>query len=237
MFAGVSQQLPDTFSPAAAHLHARGDRQVLQQLLINGTRFTVMLATPLYLVCAFYMEGLLKILTGEVNPATHAVGQVLLFWSYTTVVTQSVSKRIYMMCGHERRLMYLGLGEAILNLGLSIGAGSLLSEYSLRGPRLLVSTFLFGWGFLWPWAAREAKLSGWKLARIVLVPTWLACLPLIVLILFERSLPMLDFRKNLPLFALESSTALAVGAWALWRLALTSVERLQLAGYPRPSIG
>ena len=39
---------PESALPVAAHLHARGDRAVLQQLLVNGTRFTVMLATPLY---------------------------------------------------------------------------------------------------------------------------------------------------------------------------------------------
>ena len=190
-----------------------------------------MLATPLYLVCAFYMDGLLKVLTGEVNPSTHAVGQVLLFWSYTTVVTQSVSKRIYMMCGHERRLMALGLGEAILNLGLSVGLVLYYRNILCVALGSLVSTFIFGWGFLWPWAAREAQLSGWKLARIVLVPTWLGCLPLIVLMVFERSVPVLDFRNNFPLFALESSTALALGACALWRLALTSVERVHLAAF------
>src|SRR5204862_7805822 len=34
MFASISQQLPDTLSPAAAHLYAKGDRGVLQQLLV-----------------------------------------------------------------------------------------------------------------------------------------------------------------------------------------------------------
>jgi O-antigen/teichoic acid export membrane protein len=229
MFGGVSQQLPDAFSPAAAHLHAGGNRAVLQQLLINGTRFAVMVATPLYLVCALNMDGLLRWLTGEVLPATFAVGQVLLFWSYTTVVTQSVSKRIYMMCGHERRLMYLGVGEAMLNLGLSIGLVLHYRNILCVAVGSLVSTVIFGWGFLWPWAAREAQLSGWRLARVVLVPTWLGCLPLILLMLFERSVPLLDFRNNLFLLALESSAALALAAWALWHLALTDLERAHLS--------
>ncbi|MFO1498393.1 MAG: oligosaccharide flippase family protein [Verrucomicrobiota bacterium] len=88
MFVGISQQLPDTFSPAAAHLHAKGDRLELRALLINGTRFTVMLATPVYLVSAFYMKEWIRLLTGECPATTFWVGQVLLLWSYTTVVTR-----------------------------------------------------------------------------------------------------------------------------------------------------
>jgi O-antigen/teichoic acid export membrane protein len=229
MFASVSQQLPDTLSPAAAHLHARGDRQVLQQLLVNGTRFTVMLATPLYLVCAFYMEGLLKLLTGETVETTFWVGQVLLFWSYTTIVTQSVSKRIYMMCGHERRLMLLGVGEALLNLALSVALVLYYRNVLCVAIGSLVSTFIFGWFFLWPWAAREAQLSGWSLARMVLGPTWLACVPLLGLVGFERAIPFLDCRDSLPLLAVESCAAFLIAAFGLWRLALTSLERDKVA--------
>ncbi len=229
MFTGVSQQLPDTFSPAAAHLHASGDRQVLQELLVNGTRFTVMLATPLYLVCAFYMEGLLRLLTGESVAVTFWVGQVLLFWSYTTVVTQSVSKRIYMMCGHEKRLMFLGVGEALLNLALSIVLVLYYRNILCVAIGSLVSTFIFGWFFLWPWAAREAQLSGWRLARMVLGPTWLACLPLLAVIGFERAIPFLDYRDSLVLLVLESGTAFLIAGWGLWRLALTGLERAKVA--------
>jgi O-antigen/teichoic acid export membrane protein len=225
IFTSVSQQLPDTFSPAAAHLHARGDRDVLQGLLVNGTRFTVMVATPIYLVCALYMEGLLRLLTGESVTITFWVGQVLLFWSYTTIVTQSVSKRIYMMCGHEKRLMFLGLGEAFLNLALSIALVLYYRNVLCVALGSLISTFIFGWFFLWPWAAREAKLSGWKLARMVLGPSWLACLPLLALIGFERAIPSLDYRSSVLLLLLESCAALAIAAWGLWRLGLTRLER------------
>jgi O-antigen/teichoic acid export membrane protein len=229
MFGSISQQLPEVLSPVAAHLHARGDRPVLQQLLVNGTRFTVMLATPLYLVCAFYMDGLLRLLTGESVTTTFWVGQVLLFWSYTTIVTQSVSKRIYMMCGHEKRLMYLGLGEAALNLILSLAF--VFYYRNVLGVALgsLISTFVFGWFLLWPWAAREAQLSGWKLARMVLGPTWLACLPLLALIAFERVTPFLDFGDSVLLLAAQSCTAMLIAAWSLWRLALTTPERDKLA--------
>lgn len=229
MFGSLSLQLPEAFSPAAAHLNAKGDRGELKELLVNGTRFTVILATPLYLVCAFYMEGLLRVLTGEMISTTFWVGQILLFWSYTSVVTQSVSKRIYMMCGHEKRLMALGVAEALLNLALSIAL--VIFFKSVIGVALasLVSTLIFGWVFLWPWAAREAQLSGWKLARLVLGPPWLACLPLLLLMLCQRAIPSLDFQRDSRLFAIEGLLAGLLGAVSVWRMALSDAERSRLS--------
>jgi O-antigen/teichoic acid export membrane protein len=226
MFANLSQQLPETFSPVAAHLHAKGDREVIQQLLIKGTRFTAMMATPIYLVCAFHMEPLLRLLTSESLVTTYWIGQVLLLWSYISIVTQSVSKRVYMMCGHEKRLTLLGVGEALLNLGLSIGLILHYRNVLSVAVASLVSTFVFGWLFLWPWAAREARISPFKLAAIVLGPTWLACLPLIGLFAIERAL----FVPNSLLWVLiASGLALALAAIGLWRLALTGIEREKLA--------
>jgi O-antigen/teichoic acid export membrane protein len=235
MFAHASQQLPDTFSPVAAHLHAKGDRGVIQQLLIKGTRFTVMMATPIYLVCAFHMEALLRLLTGENVAATFWVGQVLLLWSYVSIVTQSVSKRVYMMCGHEKRLTVLGVGEALLNLGLSIGLVLYFRSILVVAVASLVSTTIFGWFLLWPWVAREARLSPWRLAVIVLGPTWLACLPLLGLFALERAV---FFPGNsLPWLLLGSGLAFALAAAGLWRLALTGLEREQFAAMVVKIIG
>ena len=85
MFTSFALQIPDTLSPAAAHSHARGDKEFLRSLLLNGTRFSVMVATPMYLVCAFYMDELIWLLTAKTvpNPETVWTGQVLLFWGYT----------------------------------------------------------------------------------------------------------------------------------------------------------
>src|ERR1041385_5305780 len=55
MFSNFALQMADTLSPAAAHLHATGDKFSLRQLLVKGTRFTVFLATPMYICCAFFL--------------------------------------------------------------------------------------------------------------------------------------------------------------------------------------
>jgi O-antigen/teichoic acid export membrane protein len=229
LFTSFALQIPDTLSPAAAHLHAKGDKDFLRSLLLNGTRFSVMVATPMYLICAFYMDELVWLLTGKNDPASMRMtvwtGQVLLFWGYVTILTQSVSKRIFMMSGHERRLMWLGVGEALLNLGLSVVLVWKFKTVFSVAVGSLIATFIFGWFLMWPWAAREANLSAWKLARTVLIPTWIACLPIVGLILLERYITTLEFRNSVYALILEGTMVFGFASICMWRLALNRAER------------
>ena len=236
MFSSFALQIPETLSPAAAHLHAKGDKSFLRSLLINGSRYSVMFATPMYLICAFYLGEIVWFLTGEKNVGRETIwtGQILLFWGYTTILTQSVSKRIFMMCGHERRLMWLGVGEAVLNLGLSVGLMFYYRNVVCVAIGSLVATFVFGWFIIWPWAAREASLSARKLARTVLIPTWIACLPIVGVILLERYFTFQDFRLSLYALIIEGILVLLLAAVCMWRVALNQDERSRFsAGFAK----
>ena len=229
MFNNFSAMLPSTLSPVAAHLHAKGDKEFLREILVNGTRLSVMVATPVYFICAFYMEGLLRILTGR--PAareTFWIGQVLLFWGYTCAITQSVTKRVFVMCGHHKKLMWLTILETSLNLGLSLGLILHFRNVLCVALGSLLSSLIVGWGFLWPWAARDAQVSGWQLTRTVLAPIWLACLPLLLFLVCARFCPWIDFRTSTPLFMAESVVAFLVAGVGLWTRALTAQERQHL---------
>lgn len=227
MFSGFALQIPEAFSPAAAHLHAKGDGNRLRALLVNGTRFSVMIATPMYLICAFYMTELLGLVTNEKNLPTEAywVGQVLLLWSYVTILTQSVSKRIFMMAGHEKRLTWLGMGEAALNLALSLGLVLVYRNVLCVAIGSLVATFIFGWFLVWPWAARQANTTALKLLRTVIVPTWLASVPLLLVLMMERALRVPGVTQSIPVFALEAALIFSFALIFLWRLALNNEER------------
>jgi O-antigen/teichoic acid export membrane protein len=226
MFSSFALQIPDTLSPAAAHLHAKGDKNFLRELLVNGTRFSVMVATPLYLLSAFFLEQLLWILTDQKsNAQTYWTGQVLLLWGYTTILTQSVSKRIFMMCGHERKLMWLGVSEALLNLTLSVALVAYFRNVVSVAVGSLVATFVFGWFWLWPWAAREANLTGWRLARTVLFPTWLACMPIVGIIILARLLMKPEYQSSIYALLTEGALIGIVAVYCLYRVALLPGER------------
>lgn len=233
MFGTFAGQLPATFSPVAAHLHAKGDTEFLRRLLINGTRLSVMIATPAYLIGAFYMEGMLHVLTGtrHPDPETFWTGQVLLLWGYSSLITHGVTKRIFVMCGHERRLTLLTVAEATLNLALSIGLIMYFRNVLCVAIAALVATLIIGWCFLWPWAVREARVDGLALARVVLFPVWLGSLPLIGFLIAGRVFPWLDFRTNMILFMAEAVVAGVIALAGLWRWALEDHEKAQLFAF------
>lgn len=230
VFSQFTKQVQDTLSPAAAHLHATGERAALQDLLVNSLRWTVIIATPLYLLCAFYLDELLRMLTGDpaISDETRWVGQVLLAWFYTTILTHSVSKRIFMMCGHERRLMWLGLGEAIANLALSIGLVLWTRSVIAVAVGSFVPTLYFGWFHLWPWMARDTGLRAWPLFLKTVVPSWLACLPCLAALAGLKWVVLAPGGSRVIAMFIEGTLAGGIAATGLWRWALSPQERSHL---------
>ncbi len=227
IFAQFTKQLQDTLSPAAAHLHASGDQDSIRDLLRQGTRWSALIATPLYVFCAFEMERMLWLLTGEatISHETITVAQILLFWFYTTTLTHSVSKRIYMMTGHERRLMWLGVGEAVANLGLSIALVFAFRNVASVAIGSLIPTLFFGWFKLWPWMSRDIGISPLRLLRESVLTPALCSLPAVLVLGTMNNLPQLQ--NNLLLSTLlPTGFAATLTAIALWHVALKPEERV-----------
>lgn len=155
-----SVQLQAALSPAAADLKARGDDEGLRELLIRSSRLTFMLVTPAYLLSAVYLEPLIALLTGlkEVPPETFWVGQILTFTIYSSLLTNSSSKRVLMMCGDERALLGISVGDAVANLVLSV---ILAHKFGVIGVAIgtLVPTFLIGWSFVVPLTLKRLSLG------------------------------------------------------------------------------
>lgn len=230
MFGMLSRQIADVLSPTAAHLHAKGDRDALRRMLLDGLRFSVMAATPLCLVVATSMDGAIRLLTGvrETTPEMFWSGEILLAWYYSLTLTHWVFKRMFLMAGQERRMMWQGVAEALANLALGITLT--LLTHSVLGVAIgaLIPTALFGWGLLWGWAAREADLTRWALFRRIVVPAWTSCAPAALVAIALRLTPGWTSAAPLPRVAAE---AILVGGLALagtWRLGLHDRERQAL---------
>lgn len=226
VFAQFTKQLQDTLSPAAAHLHACGDHDSLRDLLRRGTRWSALISTPLYVFCAFEMETMLRLLTGEgvIARETLLVAQVLLFWFYTSTLTHSVSKRIYMMTGHERRLMWLGVGEAVANLALSIALVMIFRNVVAVAVGSLIPTLYFGWCKLWPWMARDIGRPPLRLLRETVVAPALCCVPAVLIFTASPHLAVFQGHPWLQTLCAGSVAALAT-ACTLWIAALGDEER------------
>lgn len=230
VFAQFTRQLQETLSPAAAHLHATGDHSALRDLLQRGMRWSAIIATPLYVLCAFELEPLLKVLTGDTNisPESWQVAQVLLLWFYSSALTHSVSKRIYMMTGHERRLMWLGLGEAAVNLALSITLALVFQNVVSVAVGSLIPTIFFGWCLLWPWVARDVSLRPWQLFHEAVLPAWMACLPSVLVLATPLLLPGLQIENAWLRILVMGIAGALTSLICLWCWSLTSSERQTL---------
>lgn len=231
MFGMLTRQVADVLSPTAAHLHAKGDQAALRSMLVDGLRYSILAATPLYIVTAAYMDGVIRLLTGVQHPDSQMVwaGELLLFWYYSLVLTHWVFKRMFMMAGQERRMMWQGVGEAAVNVALSVGLT--VTFHSILGVAWgsVIPTVLFGWGLLWGWAAKEAGLSRWQLFRRVVLGTWIGCAPMVLVAVALRLQPWWASGANPWLVLLEGGTVGIVGLAGIWRWSLTAAQRDQLA--------
>ncbi len=187
MFGLFSVQMQDALSPAAAQLNITKDEAGLRDLLVKSTQLTIFLTTPLYAICAVYLEPLIKILTGlkSVETATFWVGQSLLLATYSSLLTNSCSKRILMMCGWERRLLKISLIDAGINLVASV---ILVKRYGVLGVALgtMVPTLLLGWFLLVPLTSRFLNMGilemGGAFLRKVAAPVGLSLLTLGIIV-------------------------------------------------------
>lgn len=238
MFGFLTKQIADVLSPTAAHLHAKGDQTGMRNMLLGGLRYSVLAATPLFILTAGYMDGVLRLLTGVKQPSGPMIGSgvLLVFWYYSLVVTHRTFKTMFMMAGQEKRLMQQSVAEAAANLLLSIGLTVWLghqfgSAWGILGVALgsVVPTLCFGWGLLWGWTAHEAQLSRWGLFRHAVLRNWAGCIPMVCCLAALRFQPFWASGSNTWLLFAEGAVAAAIGAAGIWRWSLREDERQKLA--------
>jgi O-antigen/teichoic acid export membrane protein len=157
-----SVQLQQVLSPAAAAMHAVGDNSGLKKLLLSSSRLTFFLVTPCYLLSAVYLEPLISLLTGmkSVPAETWWVGQALLFAVFSSQLTNGCSKRVLMMCGDERRLLFISISDAVANVILSV---ILAFKLGVLGVAIgtMIPTTLVGWCWVVPLTVTRLQIP-WK---------------------------------------------------------------------------
>jgi O-antigen/teichoic acid export membrane protein len=227
VFRDFTKQMQDTISPAAAHLHAHGAKDALRDLLVRSTRGAMLIATPLYLLMAFYLPEVLALMTGDRHLPLEIilVGQTLLLWHFTAIPTHSVVQRVYMMTGEERKLSRYGLIEAVLNLCLSVILVLATRSVFCVAVGSLIPTLYIGWVHFWPWLAREAKMTRWELLQKTVLPPCLACLPALGLVLLLKAIPALQFESAWLTILLHWPLVGGASLMLIFRFALTNEER------------
>ena len=133
------------------------------------------------------------------------------------------------MCGHERKLMWLGLGESIANLVISLTLVLIFKNIICVAIGSLIPSFYYGWFHLWPWMAKDVGVSSWTLFKRTTLTTLLASLPLLALLTAVQFLPALKFEKAWLTLLTHGPLAGLLAIILMWRFALTQNERVALS--------
>jgi hypothetical protein len=215
-------------------------------MLLSGMRFSILTATPLFILCVAYMDGVIRMLTGVKQPTAPMFwsGELLVFWYYSLVLTHGVFKTMFMMAGQEKRMMIQGVSEAAANLILSIGLTlgfkrAFGVEWGILGVALgsVIPTFVFGWGLIWGWAAHEAQLTRFQLFKRLVLQPWLGCLPMVYAAALLRLQPFWASGSNSVLVIAEGAVVGVVGLWGIWCFSLNETERANYGAKFRRKFG
>ncbi len=109
----------DTLYPAAARLHSRDDMPALRELLIFGTRMSLLIALPLCFGLIFLGKQFIGLWMGPQYALSATILIVLAIPQFTSM-SQYTSALILAGMAKHKILAYLAFGEGIANLLLSI---------------------------------------------------------------------------------------------------------------------
>lgn len=134
------------FYPVSAKLDAKQDLTGLQELLIKGTKFTLMLALPLGLTFIFFGKQFISLWMGAEYVSLSWIILVILMLPQFGAMSQSISASILCGMAKHKSLAHLAIGESVSNLILSI---ILVKKFGLVGvawgtaiPLLLTNTII-----------------------------------------------------------------------------------------------
>jgi len=176
-------QLQELLSPASAEMRAEEDHEGMVRLLVRMNRFVIYLSTVCYAIAVAHLEAGLSLITGldQIPLSSYWVAQALLLAMYSSILTNSCSRKAMIMWGMERALLRISLFEASTNLILSI---ILMIWIGIVGVALgtLIPGLIIGWLIMMPLLARFAKMGVFTLLKELFAPILLpVCLPLGVL--------------------------------------------------------
>lgn len=218
LFGILTRQISECLQPAAAYYNSLGLKDKIQTLLLNGLKWSALMASPVFIFCLFKIEWILQSITGleTIHSDTMIASIILLIWAYSFVLTHNVFKRIMVMTGREKSLVTLGLQEAAFNVILSLVCMKVFGGPVGVASGTLIASLVFGWGPLWQWACEELETSSWSLIRQTITPSILCQIPgAILLICFnqiELSLPFPSLVRGL-LAALTFAVPYFIMVW------------------------
>lgn len=186
----LTNQLNGVLFPVVVDSDATSRQQVLQQVLLQGTRLSLAMVLPIAATLILLAEPLLHAWLGGAAPAMLGAVPVMQILAIAVVIRvgNATATTVLKGAGRHRMLAFVNLGTGLANVALSI---ALIGPYGLTGvawgtlvPIALSATFI-----LYPAACRRVGVPvRHAFVRSVLPATWPALVVLGVGFWFSRLL-------------------------------------------------
>jgi len=167
--------LADVFIPLASEIDALKSRENLRKLMLEGTKFSLLLVVPFSLVLFFSGKTIISLWVGEEYSSYASILYVLLLVSLVETL-QSTSSDILRGTGHLRYKAIVGIGLAITVIALS---AVLMQYHGLLGVALgvLSANIVFQIFFLLPYTCKLISLPLRELMIVAVLPPLIPVVP------------------------------------------------------------
>jgi O-antigen/teichoic acid export membrane protein len=210
------------FQPAVSHLNAQGREDTVQRVLVNGTKYSMMVILP---IAAAYIAIGDIFISLWIGPRYAQAGYpvlVILTLAVTANVTQYASTQTLQGIAKHGSLAYISIGEAAVNLVLSI---ILVRRHGIIGAAIgtLVPMVIANLVFI-PWyTCRQVNLSIARFfIRGILVPLVPAIIFGILLYIGSRTFNINSWIR----FVATLGACLGFYSLCSWRMCLSRQERI-----------
>jgi O-antigen/teichoic acid export membrane protein len=156
----VVSSVTTVFMPLASSFEARGEQDQLRRLLIQGTRGSIVIASPIAVALFFRGHTFIQLwMGGQYAQTSGKVLQILLIAQVFSIANFTAGNIVYGLAKH-RAFAFSVLGESIANLGLSI---FLVKQIGINGV---------AWGTVIPSVAVQLLFWPRYICRLLDIPVW-----------------------------------------------------------------
>jgi O-antigen/teichoic acid export membrane protein len=227
----LNKQFSNALMPLVSQSKGAGDADMVQRVLLDGTRFLLAIAVPFTALLFFYADAIVVRWMGQEFAESVPLLRILL----VAVLFSSVqlnAANVLGMSGEHRFVAFAMGGSAVLNLVLSI---VLVQTFGLTGIALgtLLATLVAELLLVVPRACREQGLRPREFLRNSIWPTMPALVPALgAAALMAYAQPP----SNFGWIILQGGTAALLYYAAFYRTGLSGPERELIVGKVRTAL-
>ncbi len=209
--------------PTVSNLNARGEDVKVRKVLVNGTKYLMMIVLPMAVAYLVVGDALISLWMGPKYAGTCYGILVILTCAVTTNISQFTSTQILQGIARHGCTSYVTIFEAAANLALSI---ILVKKYGIIGvavgtlvPMLCTNLVVIPW--------YTCRVTGFSMRHFfkegLLVPCIPACLFGVLLYAASRMIGIDGWMEFLTVLAV----CLACYVFVAWHLCLSKQERIE----------